>query len=54
VTDNVSADDQTEPTQRFGLNISSPQCKRTVVRGNSFEGNRVGAIQDLGTASQVR
>jgi hypothetical protein len=54
VTDNVSADNQTEPTQRFGLNISSPQCKRTVVSGNSFEGNRVGAIQDLGTASQVR
>lgn len=54
VRDNVAADNQTEPTQRFGLNISSPQCKRTVVRGNSFEGNRVGAIQDLGTASQVR
>jgi parallel beta-helix repeat protein len=54
VTDNVASDNQTEPTQRFGLNISSRQCKRTVVRGNDFEGNRVGAIQDLGTASRVR
>jgi parallel beta-helix repeat protein len=54
VRDNVAIDNQTEPTQRFGLNISSPQCKRTVVRGNNFEGNRVGAIHDLGTASQIR
>jgi parallel beta-helix repeat protein len=54
VRDNVAADDQIEPTQRFGLNISSTACKRTVVGGNSFEGNRVGAVQDLGTASQVR
>ena len=54
VTDNVAVDNQTEPTQRFGLNISSPQCKRTVVTGNNFEGNQVGAIQDLGTASRIR
>jgi parallel beta-helix repeat protein len=54
VADNFAEDNQTEPTQRFGLNISSPQCKRTVVKGNSFDGNRVGAVQDLGTASRVR
>ena len=40
VTDNVAVDNQTEPTQRFGLNISSPQCKKTVVTGNNFEGTR--------------
>jgi parallel beta-helix repeat protein len=54
VAANFVEDNQIEPTQRYGLNISSPQCKRTVVRGNSFEGNRVGAVQDLGTASRVR
>jgi parallel beta-helix repeat protein len=54
VKDNVATDTQTEPTQRFGLNISSRQCKKTVVSGNYFEVNRVGAIQDLGSASQVR
>jgi parallel beta-helix repeat protein len=53
VTDNVVADNRPEPAQRFGLNISSPQCKRTVVEGNSFEGNLAGPMQDLGTASKV-
>jgi hypothetical protein len=35
------------------LNISNPQCRRTVVKGNSFEGNLAGPMQDLGTASKV-
>jgi parallel beta-helix repeat protein len=53
VKDNVVADNRPEPAQRFGLNISSPQCRRTVVKGNSFEGNLAGPMQDLGTASKV-
>jgi parallel beta-helix repeat protein len=53
VSDNVVADNRPEPSQRFGLNISNPQCKRTVVKGNSFEGNLAGPMQDLGTASRV-
>jgi parallel beta-helix repeat protein len=53
VSNNVVADNRPEPAQRFGLNISNPQCRRTVVKGNSFEGNLAGPMQDLGTASKV-
>jgi parallel beta-helix repeat protein len=53
VDGNVATDTQTTKTQRYGLNIGSALCNRTVVEGtNDFSGNRVGAISDLGTATQ--
>ena len=53
VEGNVATDSQATKTQRYGLNISSALCNRTVVGGtNDFAGNRVGPINDLGTATQ--
>lgn len=49
VEDNVLLDNQVVHTQRYGLNISSAGCHRTVVAGNTFEGNVIAAINDLGT-----
>jgi uncharacterized repeat protein (TIGR01451 family) len=49
VSDNTSGDNQATPTQRYGLNISSPLCNRTVVWQNTFFGNLNGAINDQGT-----
>ena len=45
---NVATDNQTTKTQRYGLNIASSLCNRTVVGpGNDFTGNLVKAINDL-------
>lgn len=49
VSDNTSGDDQVTHTQRYGLNISSSLCNRTVVWENTFFGNLNGAINDQGT-----
>jgi parallel beta-helix repeat protein len=49
---NLATDDQAVKTQSWGLNISSALCNRTSVGGaNNFDGNRVGAIRDVGTGT---
>jgi parallel beta-helix repeat protein len=51
VEDNVATDTQATKTQRWGLNITSSLCHRTIVRGNDFTGNLTGEIRDLGTGT---
>ncbi|HEX6034473.1 MAG TPA: DNRLRE domain-containing protein, partial [Anaerolineales bacterium] len=51
VQSNTATDNQSVKTQRYGLSISSANCHRTVVTGNNFAGNRLGAIRDLGTGT---
>jgi parallel beta-helix repeat protein len=49
VTGNEASDTRTAKLQRYGLNISSALCARTIVGANVFSGNRVGPIQNFGT-----
>jgi uncharacterized repeat protein (TIGR01451 family) len=49
VSDNVATDDQATQTQVYGLDISDGLCRRNVVSGNDFSGNRIAPIRDLGT-----
>jgi parallel beta-helix repeat protein len=52
VANNTATDNQTPKTQRYGLNIGSGLCNRTVVGpGNDFAGNLTGDIRDLGTGT---
>lgn len=51
VEGNTATDDQTPKTQKYGLKIMSPNCRRTVVRGNTLTGNLTGEISDLGTGT---
>jgi parallel beta-helix repeat protein len=52
VDGNVALDNQATKTQRYGFNIASSLCNRTVVGGsNDFSGNRVRAVNDLGTGT---
>ena len=51
VQSNTATDNQAVKTQRYGLNIASSNCHRTVVAGNNFAGNRLGAWRDLGTGT---
>jgi chitodextrinase len=51
VQSNTATDNQAVKTQRYGLSISSSNCHRTVVTGNNFAGNRLGAIRDSGTGT---
>ena len=54
VLNNVATDNQSTKTQRYGLNISSPLCHHTVVSGNRLKGNRLGRMNDDGTATRRR
>jgi parallel beta-helix repeat protein len=55
VSSNTATDTQSPKTQRYGLNISSSLCSRTVVGpGNSLGGNLTGPIRDAGTATIYR
>jgi chitodextrinase len=50
---NIATDDQPAKTQKYGLNIASASCSRTVVHSsNDFSGNLVGPIRDAGTDTQ--
>jgi parallel beta-helix repeat protein len=51
VQSNTATDNQAVKTQRYGLNIASSNCHRTVVSGNNFAGNRLGTIRDLGAGT---
>jgi len=52
VSGNTATDNQTTKTQAYGLNIANALCHRTVVGpANSFAGNRLGEIRDLGTGT---
>jgi parallel beta-helix repeat protein len=51
VRNNRATDTQVVKTQKYGLNIASPNCHGTVVVNNDFSGNRVGPINDAGTHS---
>jgi uncharacterized repeat protein (TIGR01451 family) len=48
VSDNVATDNQTTQTQVYGLDIADGLCRRNVVSGNDFSGNRIAPIRDLG------
>jgi parallel beta-helix repeat protein len=52
VSNNTSSDNQAVHTQRYGLHISSALCNRTVVSGNTFSGNLLAPIRDVGTNTQ--
>lgn len=55
VSYNIASDNQKPKTQRYGLNISSRYCHRTVVGpGNKFKGNLRGRIHDEGTATKYQ
>jgi Right handed beta helix region len=50
VAGNRVTDTQSPRTQKYGLNISTSLCHRTVIgSGNNFSGNLTGAIRDAGT-----
>ena len=49
VDQNTATDLQSTKTQRYGLNISNPECNRTVVGDNNLTGNLTGDINDDGT-----
>ena len=52
VANNSASDDQSTKTQRYGLNITTSLCNRTVVGpGNVFSGNLTGPVRDLGTGT---
>ncbi|MGI9002336.1 MAG: DUF7594 domain-containing protein [Pseudonocardia sp.] len=52
VSGNVATDDQVPKTQRYGVNIATALCNRTVVGpGNNLDGNRVGPLNDAGTGT---
>lgn len=51
VDGNIAGDNQAVKTQRYGLNIASSLCKRTVVTANDFSGNLIGPIRDVGTGT---
>jgi parallel beta-helix repeat protein len=55
VSDNQATDNQATKTQKYGLNIATSLCNRTVVGpGNDFSGNKTAAIHDLGTGTVFR
>jgi parallel beta-helix repeat protein len=55
VADNRATDNQATKTQKYGLNIATSVCNRTVVGpGNDFSGNRTGPIHNLGTGTIFR
>jgi Right handed beta helix region len=50
VAGNRATDTQSPKTQRYGLNIATSLCHRTVIgSGNDFSGNLTGTIRDTGT-----
>jgi parallel beta-helix repeat protein len=52
VSNNVATDEQAPVTQRYGLNIGSSLCNRTVVGpGNDFAPNLTGDVRNLGTGT---
>lgn len=52
VSNNVATDNQATKTQKYGLNIGSSLCNRTVVGpGNNFAGNLTGDVRNLGTGT---
>jgi parallel beta-helix repeat protein len=55
VSDNQATDNQATKTQKYGLNIATSLCHRTIVGpGNDFGGNKTGTIHDLGTGTVIR
>jgi parallel beta-helix repeat protein len=55
VSNNRATDNQATKTQKYGLNIATSLCNRTVVGpGNDFSGNKSGPIHDLGTGPVIR
>jgi parallel beta-helix repeat protein len=50
VANNRATDTQSPKAQRYGLNITTSRCHRTVIgSGNDFSGNLSGAIRDAGS-----
>jgi parallel beta-helix repeat protein len=53
VRSNTATDTGTPKTQRYGVNIASSLCHRTVLSGNLLQGNRTGELRDAGTGTIV-
>ena len=52
VSGNTATDNQTPKTQKYGLDIASAQCNRTVVGpANAFAGNLLADVHNLGTGT---
>ena len=51
VSANTATDTQAVKTQKYGLNIASSLCNRTVVGSNNFAGNLTAPIHDVGTGT---
>lgn len=50
---NTATDNQATPTQTYGVNIASTECTATWIgTGNTFSGNRLGDLNDNGTATE--
>lgn len=52
ISGNTATDNQPIKTQRYGINISSANCNRTVVGANDLAGNKTGQTNDNGTDTQ--
>jgi parallel beta-helix repeat protein len=52
VRNNTATDNQAPKTQRYGVNISSVECHRTIVDENDLAGNKTGEFNDLGTDTE--
>lgn len=50
---NTATDTQDPKTQKYGVNIASSLCHRTVLDSNSLEGNLVAGLRDVGTGTIV-
>jgi parallel beta-helix repeat protein len=52
VSGNTATDNQAPKTQKYGLDIASAQCNRTVVGpGNNFAGNLLAEVRNAGTGT---
>jgi len=53
ITGNRCFDDQPQPSQRYGINISSAGCKNNVITENHLEGNAAATTNDAGTGTVI-
>ena len=53
VADNRCFDTPGQATQRYGVNLSGPDCRDNTLCGNSGEGNALGALRDAGTDTNL-
>jgi len=54
ISNNVCMDDQSNPTQRYGIYIRDATCRDNIISGNKFSGNTAGEIKDLKTNTKAQ